>query len=106
MIKYKTTQDLKKIDLYYVETDLLNFDVYYKTKANRYFKKCTYLNPKNVEYIKHRGSNYSIPNLALNIFESKPLQKGITQKFSYKKRKNKPKKKANILGIIIEWLKG
>lgn len=85
-MSYKTTKELEQLGLYYVKTDLLNIEMYYKSKKGNFFKKTIRKNPYAIEYITHQGSNYALNNISINISENKPLLKGISAKYSKRKR--------------------
>lgn len=98
--KYLTTPALEKLNLYWVSTDLINFEMYRKSRNGKFVKKTVYKNTHSSEYIKHLSYNYSLDNLYLNIFKDEPLKKGVSKTFGNRSRKKKGK-----LAKIIEFIK-
>jgi hypothetical protein len=105
--EYRTTDELKKLDLYYTFRNDLRIDVYIKLKSGIMKKKTVYTSKKDTQYISHKGSNYTLSTILDNAINGTQLEKGIDKVFSPRNRfVERRVKKKSLFSRFLDWFEG
>ena len=101
--QFHATPEMEEIGLYYNGANLSNGGgcFFWKTSTGKFKPKKEHKNIGGTTYIRHKNSNYTEQNLFEHLLSNRPLKKGISSKYSPRKRKAK----LSLFDRLVNWFR-